>query len=147
MATIEKHVTRELVALDAGTPCREAARVMAGERIGSVAVRRGQQVVGIVTERDLVTRVLADGLSPESAIGDAARVDLPAVGPDTTETACLALMRDHVTRHLLVVERGAVVGIISMRDLVRLMLDEKEWLIGQLQSFIEGHDGPRAVAS
>ncbi len=140
-------MTRELVALDAGTPCREAARVMAAERIGSVAVRRGQRVEGIVTERDLVVRVLAEGLSLEAPISEAARVDLPSVGPDTTEAACLTLMRDHVTRHLLVAERGAVVGIISMRDLVRLMLDEKEWLIGQLQSFIEGHDGPRAVAS
>jgi hypothetical protein len=45
-----------------------------------------------------------------------------------------------------VTERGATVGIISMRDLVRLMLEEKEWLIGQLQNFIEGRDGPRAAA-
>ena len=147
MATIDKHVTRDLVTLDAGTPCREAARVMAAEQIGSIAVRRGQRVAGIITERDLVTRVLAGGAPAELPIGDAMRTDLPIVPPSTTETACLALMRDHVTRHLLVGDAGEVGGIISMRDLVRLMLEEKEWLIGQLQSFIEGHDGPRAVAS
>ncbi len=147
MATIDKHVTRELVSLDAEVPCSEAARVMAAENIGSVAVRRGDRVVGLVTERDLVVRVLAGVVSPDAPIADAMRSGVPAVSPDTTETACLALMRDHGTRHLLVTERGATVGIISMRDLVRLMLEEKEWLIGQLQNFIDGHDGPRAAVS
>ncbi len=147
MATIEKHVTRDLVSLDAEVPCSEAARVMAAENIGSIAVRRGDRVVGLITERDLVVRVLAGSTHPDVGIGDAMRTDVPAVSPDTTETACLALMRDHATRHLLVTERGGTVGIISMRDLVRLMLEEKEWLIGQLQSFIEGHDGPSAIAS
>ncbi len=42
---------------------------------------------------------------------------------------------------------GEVAGIISMRDVIRLMLDEKEWLIGQLQTFIKGHDGPRTIAA
>ena len=41
-------------------------------------------------------------------------------------------------------EAGRVVGVVSMRDVIRLMLDEKQWLIGQLQNFIEGHDGPHA---
>jgi predicted transcriptional regulator len=56
-------------------------------------------------------------------------------------------MRDHITRHLLVAERGEVVGIISMRDVIRLMLDEKEWLIGQLQTFINGREFPQVASS
>jgi CBS domain-containing protein len=74
------------------------------------------------------------------------RTDLPRVTPASTDTECLALMRDHVTRHLLVAEGGEIVGVISMRDLIRLMLAEKEWLIDQLQSFIDGHDRPRVAA-
>ena len=147
MATIERHVTRDLVALDAGEPCAEAARVMAGESIGSVAVREGSRIIGIITERDLVTRLLAGGASSDLPIRDAMRADLPMVPPTTSDVDCIALMRDHATRHLLVSERGETVGIISMRDLIRLMLSEKEWLIGQLQSFINGHDGPRAAAA
>jgi CBS domain-containing protein len=145
MATIEKHVTRDVVALDGATPCSEAARLMSAERIGSIAVRDGARVVGLVTERDLVARVLAEGAPGELPIGSAMRTDLPSVAPSTTDVACLALMRDHQTRHLLVREEGDVIGIVSMRDLIQLMLDEKEWLIGQLQNFIDGHDGPRAV--
>ena len=146
MATIENHVTRDLVALDAGAPCTEAARVMAAENIGSVAVRDDGRVVGLVTERDLVTRVLAPGVDPALTIREAMRRDVPTVAPTATEAECTAIMRDHGTRHLLVVEGGAPTGIISMRDLIRLMLSEKEWLIEQLHSFIDGHDGPRAVA-
>ena len=147
MATIEKYVTRELIALEGGVPCTEAARVMAAENVGSIAVRDGGRIVGIVTERDLVTRVLTGDAPVDLPIRQAMRRDLPAVTPASTDAECVGMMRDHVTRHLLVVEQSEVVGIISMRDLIRLMLAEKEWLIGQLQSFIAGHDGPRAVAS
>ncbi len=147
MATIDKHVTRDLVALEGGATCREAARVMALRNIGSVGVREGGRIVGIVTERDLVIRVLADGAAPDLPIRDAMRADLPVATPTTTEVDCVSLMRDHGTRHLLVAEHGTPAGVVSMRDLIRLMLEEKEWLIGQLQTFIDGHDGPRAVAS
>jgi len=146
MATIEKHVTRDLAVLDGSTPCSEAARLMASERIGSVAVRQGGRVVGLVTERDLVTRVLAQDAPGDLPISAAMRADLPTVPAHLTDVACLALMRDNQTRHLLVGEGAEVQGIVSMRDLIQLMLDEKEWLIGQLQTFIEGHDGPRVAA-
>src|SRR3954467_4446548 len=111
MATIERHITRQLVALDAMTPCRDAAKVMDEKKIGSVAVREGGRVVGIVTERDLVARVLAAGDSGARPSGEAMRADLPSVGPDTSEAEAAELMRTHYTRHLLVEERGHVVGI------------------------------------
>ncbi|GEJ59328.1 CBS domain-containing protein [Anaeromyxobacter diazotrophicus] len=146
MATIENHVVRDLVALEGGASCAEAARLMSERGIGAIAVRDGGRVVGVVTERDLVARVLAEGLRPELPIRQAMRTDVPLVTPSTTELDCTALMRDHTTRHLLVAERGEVVGIISMRDVIRLMLDEKEWLIGQLHTFIDGRDFPAAAA-
>jgi CBS domain-containing protein len=147
MATIEKHVIHELVALEGDATCAQAARLMAERGIGSVAVREGGRITGIVTERDLVARVLATGAHPELPIREAMRRDLPRVSPSASETECSALMRDHVTRHLLVAELGEVIGIISMRDVIRLMLDEKEWLIGQLHTFIDGRDFPTIAAS
>ncbi|HEY4730906.1 MAG TPA: CBS domain-containing protein [Myxococcales bacterium] len=138
MATIERHVTNAVVALDALTPCREAAKVMRDKKIGSVAVREGGRVVGIVTERDLVARVLAAGDNGAMPIGEAMRTDLPSVGPDSSETQAAELMRTHYTRHLLVEEKGHVVGIISMRDVIQLMLDDKQYLIEQLQTYIDG---------
>jgi CBS domain-containing protein len=138
MASIDKHVVRNVVALDAVTPCREAAKVMAERKIGAVAVREGGKIVGIVTERDMVMRVLAKGDTGAMPIGEAMRTDLPSIPPDASEKEVSDRMRDHYTRHLLVEDGGKVVGIISMRDVIRLMLDEKEFLIEQLNVYISG---------
>jgi len=138
MANIERHVTNALVALDALTPCREAAKIMRDKKIGSVAVSEAGRVVGIVTERDLVSRVMAAGDNGAMPIGEAMRTDLPNVTPVTSEAETAELMRTHYTRHLLVEERGHVVGIISMRDVIQLMLDDKQFLIEQLHAYIDG---------
>jgi CBS domain-containing protein len=138
MATIERHVTRQVVALDATTPCREAAKVMRDKRIGAVAVREGGRIVGIVTERDMVARVLAAGDTGGMPIGEAMRTDLPRIPPDASETETTEVMRTQYTRHLLVAQQGSVVGIISMRDVIQLMLDDKQFLIEQLQTYIDG---------
>ena len=138
MATIERHVTRQVVALDAITPCREAAKVMRDKKIGAVAVREAGRIVGVVTERDLVARVLACGDSGAMPIGEAMRTDLPRLPLDSSETECTEVMRTQYTRHLLVETKGEVVGIISMRDVIQLMLDDKQYLIEQLQTYIDG---------
>ena len=138
MATIERHVTRQIVALDGTTPCREAAKVMRDKKIGAIAVREGGRIVGIVTERDMVARVLASGDSGAMPIGEAMRTDLPRVVMPATEVDTTELMRTHYTRHLLVEESNQVIGIISMRDVIQLMLDDKQFLIEQLQTYIDG---------
>jgi len=136
MASIRKHVTREVVALDAGASMREAARIMSERRIGSIAVRDGATIVGLVTERDLVETALARGRDPASPIREAMRAGQPRVASDASEGDCAALMRDHTTRHLLVEEGGKVVGVVSMRDIIQLMLDEKQYVIEQLSDYI-----------
>jgi CBS domain-containing protein len=138
MASIRRQVTSGVVALDATASVREAARVMAERGIGSVAVRDGGALVGLVTERDLVASALARGVDASQAIREVMPRGLPRVAPDATEAECAALMRDHRTRHLLVEEGGKVVGVVSMRDIIQLMLDEKQYLIEQLQSYIGG---------
>jgi CBS domain-containing protein len=138
MANIERHVTRDVIALDATTPCRDAARLMADRNIGSVAVREAGKIIGLVTERDLVARVLAQGDSGSMPIGEAMRTDLPRISPKTTEAECSDVMRDWSTRHLLVEDGGKVMGVISMRDVIRLMLEDKQFLIEQLQTYIDG---------
>jgi CBS domain-containing protein len=139
MASIERHVVRQVVGLDASIPCREAARVMAEKRIGAVAVTRGGRIVGLVSERDLIGRCLVGGGSCDVPIGQAMRQGLPPVQAEASEGDCAALMRDHNTRHLLVEVGGEIAGIISMRDVIVLMLDEKQFLIDQLNVYISGH--------
>jgi CBS domain-containing protein len=138
MASIRKHVTRDVVTLEASAPIREAAKIMADRKIGSVAVKDGGRIVGLVTERDLVVTVLARGNDGTHPIREAMRAGLPRVPVDAGEAECAALMRDHATRHLLVEEGGQIAGVVSMRDIIQLMLDEKQYVIEQLQSYISG---------
>ena len=135
MASIRNHVTRDVVSLDGSAPCQEAARLMSEKRIGSVAVREGARLVGLATERDLVVAVLAKGGDGGLPVRQAMR-PLPVVSPDSSELACAGLMRDHFTRHLLVEEGGQLVGVVSMRDIIQVMLDEKQFVIDQLKDYI-----------
>ncbi|HTN52949.1 MAG TPA: CBS domain-containing protein, partial [Anaeromyxobacter sp.] len=82
MASIHKHVTREMVILDATSPIREAARLMADRKIGSVAVREAGRITGLVTERDLVLTVLARGGDAGQPIREAMRPGMPRVAAD-----------------------------------------------------------------
>lgn len=138
MASIRKHVTRDVVTLESGAPIRDAARLMADRKIGSVAVRDDGKVVGLVTERDLVITTLARDGNASMPIREAMRPGVPSVSADANEAECAALMRDNTTRHLLVEEGGRIIGVVSMRDIIQLMLDEKQFLIDQLQTYIDG---------
>jgi CBS domain-containing protein len=139
MASIEKFVVRQVIGLEATAPCQEAASLMAQHRIGAVAVHQGKRVVGLVTERDLATRVMARGLGGNTPIGEAMRRDLPSIPDTLTEVECANRMKEHVTRHLLVEHDGQTVGIISMRDVIQMMLEDKQFLIEQMQGYIQGY--------
>ncbi len=138
MAAIRKQVTREVVTIGAADPLRAAAQLMEERRIGSVVVRDGARYLGLVTERDLMRTVCVLGLDPGRPVREAVRASIPRVSPAATEAETADVMRQHTTRHLLVEEDGEVYGVISMRDIIQLMIDEKEHLIGQLQTYIEG---------
>jgi CBS domain-containing protein len=136
MATIERHIARDLVSLEAGASCREAARLMKERRIGAVAVTEGDRVVGLVAERDLALRVVGEGVGAEVPLGEIVRRDGPAVGPRASEKQCADLMRAHHVRHLLVRDGEDVLGLISMRDVIVMMIEEKELVITQLEGYI-----------
>ena len=139
MAAIRKQVTRDIVSIGASEPLRAAAALMEERRIGSVAVLEGARILGLVTERDLMRAVCVLGLDPGRPVREAMRQAIPRVDSSSSETETAALMRDHTTRHLLVEENGDVVGVVSMRDIIQLMIDEKQHLIDQLQTYIEGY--------
>src|SRR6266568_1237259 len=83
MPTIEKHIVREVVALDASTSCQDAAHLMEARRIGSVGVRRDGKLVGLVTERDLVYEVMARGGDTAKSLGEVMRNDRRSRVPQT----------------------------------------------------------------
>ncbi|HYU16214.1 MAG TPA: CBS domain-containing protein [Candidatus Acidoferrum sp.] len=138
MGGIQGHFTRELVALDAARSCREAAELMHRHKVGAIAVTRGGETIGLVSERDLVLGIVRAGGSADTMLGEVTRRDGPSVGPTASERECADLMRANHCRHLLVVDGGRVVGLVSMRDVIALMLDEKEYLIRSLEGYIRG---------
>ncbi len=138
--TVAQIAQPEVVALESSASIGDAALTMARRKIGSVAVREGGELVGLVTERDLLLTVLVRGADASRPLREAMRPDVPRVGAGASEAACAALMRDHATRHLLVEDRGRVVGVVSMRDVIDAMLHEKQFLIDQLATYINGSE-------
>ena len=138
MACIQKRVVRNILSLDESASCAEAARCMADHGIGSVGVRRGARVVGLVTERDILAAVARGQPSESTPIGEAMRADVPSVSPQATDRECAQLMRNLHVRHLAVKEREEIVGVISLLDLVDLVVEEKQGEIESLESFIRG---------
>jgi CBS domain-containing protein len=141
MASIQNYIVRDVVGLDATSPCREAAELMAKRHIGAVAVRQAGRTIGLITERDLVTRILSRGLECTTPIVEAMRRDVPTISAEINEVECASLMKEHETRHLLVSDsdRQEVIGLISMRDVMQMMLSDKQYLIEQMQSYIQGY--------
>jgi CBS domain-containing protein len=138
MACIEKRVVRNVISLEASASCAEAARAMAKHGIGSVGVCRGGRIVGLVTERDLVAAVMGRLDPDRTSLGEVMPADRPTVSPFADEHECAQLMRRGHTRHLAVKDGDEIVGVVSMLDLVELVVEENEWRIDQLESYIGG---------
>ncbi len=138
MATIQNRVVRNVVSLDASASCADAACLMTERGIGSVGVRQGGALIGLVTERDLVAALVGGAYPAYTTLRAAMRADFPTVAATATDAECAQVMRSRRTRHLLVREGEALVGVISMLDLVDLVVEEKQWSIDQLESYIRG---------
>ena len=110
---------RDLQEISPKTTIRDAARQMRDKRIGSLLVSEGMERIGIVSETDFVRKALADGLSPDTTPVERI-MSRPVIGIDIEKTAKEAndLMATKGVRHLAVTDKGKIVGIISVRDLV-----------------------------
>ena len=96
----------------------EAARLMRAQDIGDVLVADGQRVVGVLTDRDLTVRAVAEGVDPQTVSARSVCTPDPlVVGPDDPVETAAALMRAHAVRRLPVVEDGLPVGVVSLGDL------------------------------
>jgi CBS domain-containing protein len=116
-----------------------ALSVMAEHDIGAVLVLDGEQLLGIVTERDYARKVALFGrTSRDSPVSAIMTQDVWWVAPHRTLEDCMALMTERRVRHLPVVENRRVVGLISIGDLVKATIDEQEFTIRELKSYIAG---------
>jgi CBS domain-containing protein len=104
----------------------EAARYMAERRVGAVAVLENDHLCGIVSERDLMTKVVAEGRDPKSTlVRDVMSHRLVYGVPGDTYVSCIEKMLAHNCRHLPIMREGRIVGMVSIRDLYRVDASEK----------------------
>ncbi|MER6980449.1 CBS domain-containing protein [Streptomyces carpinensis] len=111
-------MTPGVVAVRPDASLVEAARLMRAQDIGDVVVADGQEIVGMLTDRDIAVRAVAEGLDPQAvSAGTVCTGDPLVVGPHDDVSAAVALMREHAVRRLPVVEDGLPVGMVSLGDL------------------------------
>ena len=121
---------------------RQALTLMAEQHIGSILVMQGEALLGIFTERDYARKIVLKGLSSiDVLLFDVMTEKLYVVSPSQTAQECMGIMTQARVRHLPVIEAGAVVGLVSIGDLVNALLEEQRYLIEQLETYIAGNMG------
>ena len=117
----------------------DALRMMADRNVGSVLVKEGDRIVGILTERQYAREVFLKGrTSPTTLIRDVMSRDVIYVEPGQTAEACMALMTAKRVRHLPVLRDGELIGIVSIGDLVKSVIADREFDIEQLVLYVGG---------
>ena len=120
-------MTREVKTAEPGTSLRDAAVMMRDGDMGSLPVIDGGRLVGIVTDRDMVVRVVAEGKGAETPVSEAMTVDLVTVKPDDFVFEAVRLMGERQVRRMPVVgENGELAGIIAFADVALETEDERE---------------------
>ncbi len=138
MLTIQQMIDGQGVySVDQNETVQSACQRMAEHQIGALVVLDGGEVVGIFTERDVVTRVLAKGLDvAQTLVGHVMSPNLVVISPTETRAACLEKMQRAHCRHLPVVANGQVMGMVSLRDLIQWELNEKREELEFLHAYI-----------
>ena len=118
----------------------DALRTMAEHNCGALVVMDGDKLVGMLSERDYARKVILMGkLSKDTRVRDIMTPDAVHVAPDASVEACMGLMTEKRFRHLVVRHADRVVGVISIGDVVKAVIDEQRFTIEQLELYIAGN--------
>ena len=124
MPVVANHMTKDLLTLDADAKLGDAAKRMAERVVGAVVVLEGERLTGILTERDIL-KAVATGFEPDSRVSDWMTRNPETIESDDTTDHAAALMIHGGFRHLPVVDAGEIKGILSIRDLMRVALEDR----------------------
>lgn len=144
MTTTVNHVLdkkgREVHSIGPDATVFDALQMMDAYNIGALIVLDGVRLVGIISERDYARQIVLKGKSsPNTAVRDIMSTEVVCARPDQTVEACMAVMTSRNVRHLPVLEHKRVVGLISIGDTVRTVIDDQKFIIEQLEHYIHGH--------
>lgn len=133
----EKGKTMQVWTIEPTQPVIDAIRLMAEKHIGALPVMLNDKIVGIITERDYARKVaLHDRSSATTAVKDIMTDHVITVRPEDTVQFCMHLMTEKRFRHLPVVDKGKLTGMVSIGDLLKTVIDEQQETIAQLQKYI-----------
>lgn len=128
---------RDIWSVAPDTTVLAALKVMADREVGAVLVMDGEKLLGMLTERDYARKVvLAGRSSKDSPVSTVMTADVACVPLNRSVEECMGLMTDKRVRHLPVLDQKRVVGVVSIGDLVKATIDDREFTIAQLQSYI-----------
>jgi len=128
-----------LYTVNAEDPVRTAIQLMADHYVGALPVLQGGRLAGIVSERDYARKVVLMGRnSLETSVAMIMSAPVIHVGPQNTVKDCMQLMTDKRIRHLPVVEDGKLIGVVSIGDCVKAVIDEQRHEIEDLRRYIAG---------
>lgn len=142
MSTIQRILDKKggsVSSIDADATVLDAAKLMNERRIGALVVTRGEKVIGIFTERDILNRIVAaQRLAAETTVKDVMTAPIACCRRNTTEGECRAVMRSKRIRHIPVVEDDRLVGIISIGDIIEEETAQKDETIHFLHEYLYG---------
>ena len=129
--------TPEVYAVAPGDSVIDAIRLMAEKGVGAVLVMDGARLAGIVSERDYARKIVLHGKSSaDTSVRDIMTADVVTVNPHQTVEQCMQIVTDHRIRHLPVVDDEEVIGVISIGDLVKAVIQDQQVQLDQLQRYI-----------
>ena len=116
----------------------EALEKMAQANIGALVVTEEDELVGILSERDYARKVILQGrASRDTPVREIMSSPVITIDPAASVEDCMEIMTERKLRHLPVVEEGLMVGIVSIGDVVKTLISEKDYMIEQLQNYID----------
>jgi CBS domain-containing protein len=128
---------RTVWTLSSNNTVRQALQLMADKNIGAIVIKDQDKLIGIFSERDYARKVVLKGKnSTDTKLSEVMSKEVITISSDIQIDACMQLMTDKRVRHLPVVDNGKSIGIISIGDVVRLMIDEQKYLIDELKKYI-----------
>lgn len=130
---------RDVISIVQEASVFDAIKLMADRGVGSLLVMDGEELIGIVTERDYARKVIIKGRASDSTpVADIMTTDIVTASAEQTVNDCMTLMTERRIRHLPVVIDGKVGGMISIGDLVQAIISDQQEEIEQLEHYIKG---------
>jgi CBS domain-containing protein len=140
MATVLQRADKPAVSIPKSATVREAVQLMVEARVGAVVVTEEGRIVGIFSERDVMTKVVLHDIDPAVTVASVMTAPVLTILPEAPLIDALVLMREHHIRHLPVVEDGRVLGMLSMRHLLHDRIEFLQGTVDTLEAYAS-YDG------